>query len=409
MQHDTMCVLPWVSLSLDGPGRPRICCNNSGHWQDFTEPFVTEIADAEAALNSTLHKAVRQSMLRGEQHASCAKCWRMEDTGAKSFRQIWNDVFADITPQACDQDGRLTKPDIRYLDLTFGNKCNLTCRMCNWSNSHLWLHDAAKLGRLDFDLDPREIEQDWFESHSSLRLLYATLPSVTHINFLGGEPLIIKQHLDILRECVVRGIAAGMHISYNTNLTNVSIELLELWQHFGKVAINVSLEALDRANDYIRQNSDWKTILTNLRKVEVLKRRVGNIKLEVHCTFGILNALYVADLLMWCQELHGQLPFVNLVYHPSHQDVRLLPLAAKAEVRRDISQALHGSDRDQNHGNWMAALRYMDQDSSSVTRHSYPGWPDDPWLQFWHDNDEIDLLKNRQLKDYLPRLEALRP
>jgi hypothetical protein len=100
---------------------------------------------------------------------------------------------------------------------------------------------------------------------------------------------------------------------------------------------------------------------------------------------------------------------VNVVYHPSYQDVRLLPDSAKRMVRDQILAALEGMQQHHYHASWIAALNHMDQSSDSVSAHRNPGWPTDPWLQFWHDAGEIDRLKNRAMVDHLPQLWELRP
>jgi molybdenum cofactor biosynthesis enzyme MoaA len=414
--HPSYCILAYNSLSLDGPGRPRLCCNNHGHWKDFANPFVTDVSQPLDVLNSPLHKAVRQSIALGQRHPSCSKCWQIEDTGGTSFRQIWNGVYGDLgetlAPRPTAADGTLLQgSDIQYLDITFGNKCNLVCRMCNWANSHLWTIDNIKLGRHDSHADQRAVHQQWFEDPRAMEIIYSTLHTVTHINFLGGEPLIIKQHHDILEECVRHDLAQRMRISYNTNLTHMNPRLLELWQQFGHVTVNVSLEAFGRANDYLRQNSSWADIMRNLRALLRLTKHQDSMTVDIHATFGLYNCLSAAELITWCRQRQGLggLPFVNVVYHPSYQDVRLLPDSAKRSVRDQILAALEGMEQHQYHASWMAALNHMDQSSDLVVAQPRTGWPEDPWQQFWHDAGEIDQLKHRAMADYLPSLWELRP
>ena len=412
---DVFCVLPYNSLSLDGPGRPRLCCNNHGHWEDYSQPFVNDCAEPLDVLNSQLHKAVRLSIQAGERHPTCSKCWKIEDTGGVSFRQIWNDVYTKdgVTPVAkpIAADGTLLQgAEIQYLDITFGNKCNLVCRMCNWMNSHLWQNDLAKLGRWEsVEADPRSAHQIWFEDPGAIELINRSLPSVTHMNFLGGEPLIVKQHMDILQSCIDQGLSQHQQISYNTNLTHVPTKLLEMWQSFQWVNINVSIEAVGIANDYIRQNSDWRIISHNLQRIAALQ--APNIKLELHTTFGIYNCFNVAELIEWTeqQQCFADLPFVNIVYQPTYQDVRLLPEYAKHEIRVEIEQALAGYENQRNYSSWQGALNYMDNAATDMVIYNFKDWPDDAWQQFWHDADQLDQLKSRNMQDYLPRLARLRP
>lgn len=415
MTDDVFCVLPYNSLSLDGPGRPRLCCNNHGHWEDYSQPFINDCNEPLDVLNSKLHKSVRLAIANGQRHPSCSKCWKIEDSGGTSFRQIWNDVYKNHTPSAITNDGTLLPgAKIEYLDITFGNKCNLVCRMCNWMNSHLWMHDLIKLDRWKtIDADRRSIRQIWFEDPHAVDIIKQSLTHVTHMNFLGGEPLIVKQHMDILQACIDLGLAANQQISYNTNLTNLPQELLNMWQAFGHVNINVSIEAIGTANDYIRQNSDWRIIYDNIQRISNLSSQ--NIKLELHTTFGIYNCYNVAELIAWTttQSCFTSLPFVNIIYHPTYQDVRLLPVVAKNEIRAEVSAALSaalvGFENDRNYSSWIGALNYMDTDPSDAAEYEFDNWPADAWHQFWYDTDQLDKLKHRAIEDYLPRLAKLRP
>lgn len=411
MNNNVFCILPYNSLSLDGPGRPRLCCNNHGHWEDYSQPFITECTKPLDVLNSKLHKEVRLAIANGERHPTCSKCWKIEDNGGTSFRQIWNDVYKNSKHGTIDTDGTLL-PDatIEYLDITFGNKCNLVCRMCNWMNSHLWMQDLKKLDRWKtIEADPRSVRQLWFEDQNAITVIKDSLTHVTHMNFLGGEPLIVKQHMEILKACIDQKLSKNQQISYNTNLTNLPQELLTMWQEFGHVNINVSIEAIGEANDYIRQNSDWNVIYSNLIRIAALD--APNIKLELHTTFGLYNCYNVAELIEWtvCQPYFSSLPFVNIVYHPTYQDVRLLPIHAKREIRKDVESVLNGLEQHQNYTSWIGALNYMDGTVTESAEYEFDNWPNNPWHQFWFDVDQVDKLKNRNIEDYLPRLAKLRP
>ena len=413
MMRDTMCALPWLSVSIDGPGRSRVCCNNHGHWDDEQAVFIHECSSAEDLINTDLHKSVRRSMLAGQRHHSCSRCWDVEDAGGRSHRQIWNemlleDLSMDSLP-SMDGDGEIDRADLRYMDITWGNSCNLTCRMCNWSNSHLWLHDLTKLGRPERIPNPRIRSQDWFEHHHNLDLLQGNLGSVRRINFLGGEPLIIKQHVDLLQSCIDRGVAADISLSYNTNMTRMSEALIDIWRAFREVNLAVSIDAVGSANDYIRQNSSWADIIENLDLVHST-RQSHNIKMQLHSTFGIYNCFNVSELAIW--SLHsayfdGSLPWINMVRQPRHQDVRWLPNEAKQLVMSDLRQVMAGQEQNPTYHFWQAALSHLSGNPEPYVDRT--GISCDGWQQFWKEADELDALKQRSMRQYLPRLEEFRP
>lgn len=409
MKSDTFCVLPHASLSIDGPGRPRLCCNNTGHYMLADGLYVGDLDGTADAINTDLHREVRLSMSRGERHPSCAKCWRMEDSGSKSFRQIWNGILGTDVPDPLVDGSMPQGSPIRYMDITLGNKCNLVCRMCNWANSHLWHVDNAKLGRFE-DIDDRLKNQFWFENDDSIDLLIGSLDAVTHLNFLGGEPLIVPQHMRILRACVDSGRSGQIELSYNTNLTRLPQGILDIWPMFKRVYVNVSLEGTGAVNDYIRQNSEWHDIVSNMDLVGQAMASHGNIRMDVHATLGIYNALTLHELVSFCRRSHhlgGRLPFINLVYRPEYQDIRNLPDTAKTEVAARLMSAIEDAVNDTNRDLYIGAINHMMADAPAAR--PMPGWPDDQWLRFWHDADAIDALKSRSMRHYLPELDALRP
>lgn len=398
MTHDVFCSLPFSSVSIDGPGRTRVCCNNIAHWNDTDAQRISQCKHPADALNTAIHKEIRRSISQGKRHESCTKCWDMEDGGARSFRQIWNDILdlhAPYVPLAAD--GSLPTPNIRYLDITLGNKCNLVCRMCNWANSHLWLVDDQRLGRYQ-DIDPSLIDQTWFEDSNNIDLLCDTLPHVVHMNFLGGEPLIVRSHLKLLNRAIDLGRAGEITLSYNTNLTHLDDEYIKAWLHFKHVRINASIEAVGDANDYIRQNSHWLRIQTNL---DMLLAIGDPITLDIHSTFGVYNALLIPALMHWSYKRLGILPWLNVVTNPSEQDTRHLPDACKQQVSGDMLTALkeltagQASDRtDIYHG--------------AVT-HMHKSRDNQRWLAFWDESHAIDHLKQRKMYDYIPALWEWHP
>jgi len=383
MSH-TRCVLPWQSLSVDNMGRSRICCNSNAHYTGEHTVKIRDCTTVAAAMDTPYHREVRDSMLRGERHASCKKCWDMEDSGSRSFRQIWNQLLPQSDTVAP-----------RYLDITLGNKCNLTCRMCNEWNSHLWQIDNKRLGRYT---DHGISDTFWFEDPTSRQLLMEAVPSATNMNFLGGEPLIVEEQMDLLQRCLDLGIAERIELSYNTNMTTLRPRQLSLWQRFKRVSLCVSLDGVGAQNDYIRQNSRWADITRNIAMIEA---KCTNVRMTVHATFGVLNALTLHELVAWSDQqscFEGRLPWLNVVYFPDNQDPRCLPNSAKAVVQQRLSEVIQGRESDDSYSSYTGALNHMWQ-TAPDPRH---------WPHFWEQADEIDRLKHTSIQDNLPELCSYR-
>ena len=164
---DTFCILPWVHLSTRPDGSMRVCCtanassvgptNEKGDWggmvgvlkDDTGKPNNLNVSDFESAWNSKYMKNVRLQMLNGEKPPSCIKCYKEEAAGHRSKRMwetaYWSqrtdvdDLIANTQP-----DGEVP-PNLAYIDLRFGTKCQLACVMCSPHDSSGWIKDYKKI------------------------------------------------------------------------------------------------------------------------------------------------------------------------------------------------------------------------------------------------------------------------
>lgn len=60
-----------------------------------------------------------------------------------------------------------------------------------------------------------------------------------------------------------------MKIEYNSNITYIPNKALDIWQHFEKICIGVSLDGINKINNYIRYPSKWEKAFNSLRKYTI--------------------------------------------------------------------------------------------------------------------------------------------
>lgn len=73
-----------------------------------------------------------------------------------------------------------------------------------------------------------------------------SLESIEMIYIAGGEPLIQKQHYQML-EMLIRRKGTDIKLIYDTNLTTLnfgSTSVLNLWKHFKNVHVNGSIDGM---------------------------------------------------------------------------------------------------------------------------------------------------------------------
>lgn len=368
----TFCVLPWIHMATRPNGDMRICCvaNASGaETGDYNVGLVKREDGTPAnfgtdlpsqAFNSDYMKSVRKNMLAGKIPASCVKCHEEEAQGVASKR-IWEtgtwalheklDIKELI--EETQEDGSVPYK-LQYLDLRLGNTCNLKCVMCSPHDSSQWVQDHKKIYPLfnskliqdQFRWDKRFHNNFWHENPEFWKEVYDQIPNIKQLYFAGGEPLMIKEHRMFLDEIIKRGYANKIELRYNTNGILVSDEIIEVWKQFKKVKVGMSLDGIGPRGEYIRYPLDWKTVESNLIKLDTTP---DNIEINVACALQILNIKHLPDFIKWKvnskfkkinfntnaagQVVGGGLMSVHLVWIPTWLSLRILPSADKKEIR----------------------------------------------------------------------------
>jgi organic radical activating enzyme len=355
----SFCVVPWVQLSTKPNGNIRICClMTQSNDQDRGvlrradgSIYNARQSDYMTAFNSEKIKELRKDLLNGEQNALCRACWQKESLGLTSKRQVTNrdlkdDFDLNSAQEITQDDGTISNAPLLYLDLRFGNLCNLKCIMCHPASSSQWYNDYVALyGQNEFtDTGDRVALQSvndnyqpvdrkffsWYEEPSFWVNLESKIDQVKQIYLVGGEPLLIKEHERFLNRCKDMGHASQMILEYDTNLTYLSPQILDLWQYFKKVKLRVSIESTGVQNDYIRFPSRWSDIQANIGKVKELK---SNIQLDFSITWQIYNLFCVTQI--W--ELYPDLGSVRVLNTPPHLDIRILPTSIKEKALKHLS------------------------------------------------------------------------
>ena len=401
----------FTALSFDQRGQVRVCCNNYEVPKDEDGNPIS-ITDKDfsmvKSLNSDVHTRIRKNILADKQDPGCIRCWQTEDNGAESYRTIWNNTLAngfhkDIMVESMDDDGYVRDPYVTFLDFTMGNKCNLICRMCNIDNSNLWEKESKLLYNEDFNIPTRNVSVvDRFLSDDFFTKNFLYLKQV---NFLGGEPLIIKEHSDFLRQCIKHNIAKNITLFYTTNLTVVKDELFDLWSEFKHIYLGVSIDGYNEVDDYIRYPSKWDKIEKNIEKVSGWKQEL-NMDLQIHSTFQALNVLNYDKLLEWVYSLGDlgfwRLPFSNWVTYPNWYDCRVLSDDLKDMGIERITKFIDSKKDikwDAGEEQWLGILK-----SNLVTLKETLD-DEEAVLKFKVYTKKLDRNRKQHIVNYIPELE----
>ena len=297
------CVLPFNSVSISASGEIRQCCN-AGYTASNT---YVESLDVNGIINNKFIQEIREYFQEDKKHPQCDRCWKMEELGSKSFRHVANDDKEHgILDGIKNLKTVIDFEDIEYIDITLGNKCNLACRMCNWSSSNLLAKQLKELGRHNGPVDLELTE----ESKQKVLELFRRSKNLNSIYMLGGEPLINPMHDEILDLLIESGQAKNIGIHYNTNLQVNKIETyIDKWKEFRTIHLQASIDGCDEVYNYIRWPGNWEKVHRNLLKL-VEFGDDDKIRVSISTTIQNTNALNIPKLIEKCQTMQGKaVPF----------------------------------------------------------------------------------------------------
>lgn len=381
----TFCALPWLHLSSRPDGKMRTCCtSNASSVQDPNstkmpgngevgvikndrgESVNFNTTTLEEAWNSSYMRNVRNMMIRGEQPASCIKCYKEEDAGHLSKRnwetEYWGNRYNLEELVAETQEDGTIPPKIRYIDLRMGSKCQLACVMCSPHDSSGWISDWQAI-HPQIQNDRLKRNQNWDNkglSHGSSynwhknnprfwEDLMNQIPNMYQLYFAGGEALIIDEHYELLEECIKRGVAKNIELRYNSNAVEWRDDLFDLWNEFKRVRFHYSVDAHGEQNDYIRYPSDWYARQEEV--FHILDNTNDNIEVTTATTLMALNVPYIPEFIQWKVQQGfkkiNKWPLgagginMHFAYWPPQLNVKALPQDVKAQITRKYEEEFY--------------------------------------------------------------------
>lgn len=267
-RNKTFCPLPWVHQMITTDGTIKACCNATkplGHSDDLSETW-----------NSEEMKDMRSKMILGQEVEGCGRCYEIEELGRKSNRiraiDHWGErySFLEVFEKSIGDSLNVASKPL-FLDIRFGNLCNLMCKMCGGFSSSQIVKDNARLKKSDpkgyerFVNERTDYVFDWYKNPDVWDDLKGYVPHIEKIYLTGGEPTLIEENLVFLQYCIDQGFAPKITLQFNSNMTNIPPEFLDVILHFKKVIFTCSIDGSFLSQEYIRYPSKWDVVCKNLK------------------------------------------------------------------------------------------------------------------------------------------------
>ena len=329
LDSDTFCMLPWMHLHAIPDGRAYPCCFGFDPYPvgNANEKSMKEI------FNDKRMKQMRLNMLNNKKSKECVKCYDQEKSGFFSLRLSSNKHFGHLIDfvDSTKADGTADFI-IKYWDIRFSNLCNMACRSCGTWFSSNWYEDHKKIH--GSDPGHPKIMRAGRSANDIWEQLLAQFDHVEQFYFAGGEPIIMEEHLRILKELDKRKMY-HVRLIYNTNFSKSKFkgtDIFELWNKFDSVSIGASLDAEGARAELIRKGTKWNDIVANRKRMMEVCPKVD---FYISSTVGMVNALHVPDFHRnWVEQglIKPQDFNFNLLQWPKWQRMDMFPQEYKKRV-----------------------------------------------------------------------------
>jgi hypothetical protein len=390
----TFCIYPWIHLHAYPTGEAYPCCHAEMAYPVGNCRHKT----LEEIYYDAPMRELRKDMLAERPNPACGRCYEQEEAGFFSGRKSANKHHGHHIKKL-----ESTPFEMTYWDIRFSNLCNLSCRSCGHIFSSSWYQDQAKLAGGTWAERNTALNYAGRTSTDMWEQLIPHLDYVEQIYFAGGEPLMMAEHYNILDELERRG-RFDVRLIYNTNFTQTKLkdrEVFDYWRKFESVAVGASLDDMGPRAEYIRRGTNWDQVERNREQmIEICPR----VDFYVSPTLSIMNALHLPEFhRTWTEKgyIRAQDLNVNILQDPAYLRIDIAPDSYKQRVHETYTEHLEWL-RPQDRLNratvgFESAINFMMATDNSAL---IP--------KFWKKTNELDAIRNEQVLDIIPELEALR-
>jgi molybdenum cofactor biosynthesis enzyme MoaA len=271
------CQLPYSGYCITGDGRGAPCCSMS--------PFGDRHVSIKDAFNLPIFQEARDNENKWPE--ICRTCKRQEELygGSHASKIDLIDPVDNV---------------ISYLDISFGNTCNLNCVMCSNDYSTRWntLNENMSDEMFNYishnhtELKRKHIHQISYEEIDEI-LDHAK--QLKQIVIKGGEPLWDKKSLYFLNK--LKEINPNVMLKIISNITHIDIDLLT---SFENMKVICSIDGIYDVYEWIRGHP-FKPVYENFKKLMSVKS--SNFSVGLNYTVSAYNLECLKDSFEFFSDL----------------------------------------------------------------------------------------------------------
>jgi len=298
------CPMPWTGLMYNFNGQIKNCIRS-----DTATGSLGNIHDTpvEQIMLNDINITKQKNIIANRPVAGCHTCYELEH-GKQGFDIISDRIFYikefKKTPIDLYQPGR---HELQTIDVRWTNLCNFACVYCGPEFSSRWADE------LSVNIStPSEEQRYKFQEY-----IYKNAHNLKHVYLAGGEPLLMKQNLELLSK-----LNPDVNLRINTNLSKVDTGVFDRVCDFKNVHWTISVETQGEEFEYIRFGGAWSDFCENLDRVRKLDH-----KISFNMLWFLLNYDTVFDCVDYLKGLgfHNNSFVIGALLTPDYLNIRHLP------------------------------------------------------------------------------------
>ena len=337
------CPIPWTGFMYNFDGTVKNCIRSDnrisvlGNLRDNT---IEEILHGEE------NQIAQQKILNSKVYSPCHTCHDLE-RGKTGFDIISDRIFyiRELKNQPL-ATYRQNNFDLKVIDVRWSNLCNFACTYCNSDFSSKWAKELGITYQVPTDEQLNNFKKYIFDHAENLQ----------HVYLAGGEPLLMKQNLELLE--LLKEVNPDVHLRVNTNLSKTGTQVFERICEFKNVQWIVSGETMGEQFNYIRHGGKWEDWLENLEIITKL-----NHKISFNMLYYTLNYKSLFDTVDFLLGLgyHPNSFIIGALLGPNYLNIRHLPKDVLQYVKTTLQDRINQSPGYLLEDSYRNLLHYVEQ------------------------------------------------
>lgn len=298
----SVCYAPFLSMDFDATGAIRLCNHSHSEVARMTpDTSVLDVWRGEA------YRRYRDEMSAYvfDEH-NCLHCVRQCEAGSGSH------VFAtEQFDGSANDDPTPLYP--KRLIFRLNNTCNLACVMCDGLTSSRIRHERDGQPQR-----PSMYGERFFAEMEEI------LPHVEHLEFYGGEPFLVREHVRIFE--ILARVNAQCTIYVNTNAVSLHPRAKQYLESLNFTTIAVSMDAVHpELHSEVRGGLRSDLFYDNVDYLLSLRDRKG-LSVMLNVTEHRKNWFELPEVFRFAERKRMYL-HINTCIHPHNVTLYTLPTA----------------------------------------------------------------------------------